>query len=93
MQKRNPDSDSFFLDPRRESNSDLKFRKLPFYPLNYKGISVDKSSIKFCNSQPLQHISRIWLVIFRETGVPKCRVGVAGSMLKFGRVWRFSLPD
>ena len=25
------------LYPRRESNSDLKFRKLPFYPLNYKG--------------------------------------------------------
>ena len=82
-----------FLYLRRESNPDLKFRKLSFYPLNYKGISVDKSSIKFCNSQPLQHISRIWLVIFRETGAPKCRAGVAGSMLKFGRVWRFSLPD
>ena len=23
--------------PRRESNSNLKFRKLPFYPLNYGG--------------------------------------------------------
>lgn len=23
--------------PRRESNPDLKFRKLLFYPLNYKG--------------------------------------------------------
>lgn len=27
-----------FLYPRRESNPNLKFRKLVFYPLNYKGI-------------------------------------------------------
>ncbi len=26
-----------FLYPRRESNSDLRFRKPLFYPLNYKG--------------------------------------------------------
>lgn len=29
---------SAFLYPRRESNPNLKFRKLVFYPLNYKGI-------------------------------------------------------
>ena len=28
----------FFLYPRGESNPYLKFRKLLFYPLNYKGI-------------------------------------------------------
>ena len=27
-----------FLYPRRESNSDLRFRKPLFYPLNYKGL-------------------------------------------------------
>lgn len=26
-----------FLYPRRESNSNLRFRKPLFYPLNYKG--------------------------------------------------------
>ena len=28
----------FFMYPRGESNPYLKFRKLLFYPLNYKGI-------------------------------------------------------
>ena len=31
-------NDFYFLYPRWESNPNLKFRKLPFYPLNYKGI-------------------------------------------------------
>ena len=30
--------------PRWESNPNLKFRKLPFYPLNYKGISGCKNT-------------------------------------------------
>ena len=29
------------LYPRAESNCHLKFRKLPFYPLNYKGPYLD----------------------------------------------------
>ena len=29
-----------FLYPRRESNPDLRFRKPPFYPLNYKGLHL-----------------------------------------------------
>ena len=29
--------DRLFSYPRWESNPNLKFRKLPFYPLNYKG--------------------------------------------------------
>lgn len=29
-----------FLYPRRESNPDLRFRKPPFYPLNYKGLRL-----------------------------------------------------
>ena len=30
----------FFVYLDRESNSDLKFRKLPFYPLNYEAIPL-----------------------------------------------------
>ena len=30
-----------FSYPRAESNCHLKFRKLPFYPLNYKGPYLD----------------------------------------------------
>lgn len=29
-----------FLYPRWESNPDLRFRKPPFYPLNYKGLRL-----------------------------------------------------
>ena len=29
-----------FLYPRRESNPNYKFRKLMFYPLNYKGLPL-----------------------------------------------------
>ena len=31
---------AFFLYLRWESNPNLKFRKLPFYPLNYRGKQV-----------------------------------------------------
>jgi hypothetical protein len=30
--------------PHQESNLDLKFRKLPFYPLNYEAISLKRSA-------------------------------------------------
>lgn len=32
--------------PRRESNPDLRFRKPPFYPLNYKGLRIFNSSLR-----------------------------------------------
>ena len=33
---------SFLFVPRRESNPNQKFRKLLFYPLNYKGKLIAK---------------------------------------------------
>ena len=35
---------SLFMYPRQESNLDLKFRKLLFYPLNYEGVDFKTSA-------------------------------------------------
>ena len=35
---------AFFVYLRWESNPNLKFRKLPFYPLNYRGKQVSTHS-------------------------------------------------
>src|SRR3989338_6779716 len=38
--------------PREESNLHLELRRLPFYPLNYRGVKQNDTTIKLSFSQP-----------------------------------------